>query len=156
MGITSNDGGPVRVLEGRLALDVSLGRSGNPHSLADHVAAFRFLAASNRVDRSRHDGDDLWCIDGGNAEDSSISRLADVPPGSLIGAMESDNENLNAGVDDAYGPHASARPPNGCGWPWSGSLSAGRHLPTLRDAVHSVPGLLRRAVDAEIADVSSG
>ncbi len=102
MLVTNSSGGRVLTLDGEAALDVFLRGIDDVPPDIDDTAEFALFALRHPLGMSRRSGEDIRVIHRGNAEDRSMTCLADVPQGALMWPMQSDQASLLASVDDAY------------------------------------------------------
>ncbi|GAA0561598.1 FIST N-terminal domain-containing protein [Paractinoplanes ferrugineus] len=96
MAVTHSEGGKIFELDGEPALDVYAQRTGCPPEVLADAGAFLMYAAVRPLGLARRTGEDIRIIFAADAEDRSISGLADTPEGALVWFMEADPDAIVA------------------------------------------------------------
>jgi len=91
MVVTRSKGGEIFELDGERALDVYLRHSGGGPELTADPEAFLRFATVRPLGLSRRTGEDVRIIFAADADQGSISGLADTPEGAMVWHMAADD-----------------------------------------------------------------
>ncbi|MFI1991832.1 FIST signal transduction protein [Actinoplanes sp. NPDC020271] len=101
MVVTRSEGGKIFELDGEPALDVYLRRTGAAPELAADPEAFLMHATVRPLGLARRTGEDVRIIFECDAQQRSISGLAETPEGAMVWFMEQDTAAVVDAAADA-------------------------------------------------------